>query len=204
LRSKEPEYTAAYWRRWAAANRPRVTRECACGTAFSPRGPQKRCEACLVQTCITCGKQWRETSGRARKACSRRCAALQPHVVERINRHRGVKPRTYAKTRGKHGSAEDREWRELVFRRDDYTCQMCGVKGGRLQADHIKPYADHPELRHELSNGRTLCVPCHRSTPTYGWGAYWQRKRATRSLLNDSAKKSSHSQTSAQPNQEKR
>jgi 5-methylcytosine-specific restriction endonuclease McrA len=37
-----------------------------------------------------------------------------------------------------------------------------------LQADHIKPFAHHPELRFDVNNGRTLCVPCHRKTDTYG------------------------------------
>ena len=50
------------------------------------------------------------------------------------------------------------------------------MKGSRLQADHIKPYSAHPELRHDLANGRTLCVPCHRKTPTYGYGAYRYRR----------------------------
>jgi len=30
-------------------------------------------------------------------------------------------------------------WREKVFKRDNYTCQVCGKKGGYLIADHIKP-----------------------------------------------------------------
>lgn len=55
------------------------------------------------------------------------------------------------------------EWRRAVFTRDDYVCQMCGCRGGDLNADHIMPWAFFLELRYELSNGRTLCVPCHRS-----------------------------------------
>lgn len=35
-------------------------------------------------------------------------------------------------------------------------------------ADHIKSFKDHPELRTDLQNGRTLCVDCHRKTDTYG------------------------------------
>lgn len=62
------------------------------------------------------------------------------------------------------------EWREAIYERDDYTCQLCGERGGRLNADHIKPFALFPKLRLELSNGRTLCESCHRKTPTYGWG----------------------------------
>ena len=61
------------------------------------------------------------------------------------------------------------DWRKAVLRRDNYTCQLCGVRGGKLTADHILAWSTHPELRFELSNGRTLCVPCHKATPNYGW-----------------------------------
>lgn len=61
------------------------------------------------------------------------------------------------------------EWRTAILRRDNFTCQLCGIRGGRLQADHILSWATHKELRFELSNGRTLCVPCHKKTPNYGW-----------------------------------
>lgn len=64
-----------------------------------------------------------------------------------------------------------KEWRKMVFQCDDYTCVLCGVKGGDLQADHIKPFSLYPELRLQLSNGRTLCKPCHIRTPTYGYKA---------------------------------
>lgn len=58
-------------------------------------------------------------------------------------------------------SAIYREWRTAVFKRDGYTCQNCKVTGVYLEAEHIKPFALFEELRLEVSNGLTLCKPCH-------------------------------------------
>jgi hypothetical protein len=64
-------------------------------------------------------------------------------------------------------SSEYKIWRESVFKRDNYTCKECGQVGGELNADHIKPFALFPKLRFKLSNGRTLCVDCHKKTKTF-------------------------------------
>lgn len=64
-------------------------------------------------------------------------------------------------------SFEYREWRVAVLKRDNYTCIMCG-EAEDLEADHIKPFALFPELRLDINNGRTLCVECHKKTPTWG------------------------------------
>lgn len=65
-------------------------------------------------------------------------------------------------------SKEYKCWRLKVFERDNYKCVLCGYdKGNILQADHIKPFAYYPELRLDISNGRTLCKPCHEKTDTY-------------------------------------
>lgn len=67
-------------------------------------------------------------------------------------------------------SLEYKQWRKAVYERDNYTCVHCGDnKGGNLHADHIKPFAYHPELRFEIDNGRTLCSDCHRKTDTWGF-----------------------------------
>lgn len=60
-----------------------------------------------------------------------------------------------------------KKWRKSVFERDDYTCVWCGKRGGELNADHIKAFSTFPELRMDISNGRTLCKSCHLKTDTY-------------------------------------
>ena len=54
-------------------------------------------------------------------------------------------------------------WRTNVYKRDKFTCQMpnCGSKG-RLNAQHIKKWADNPILRFNVNNGITLCHKCHK------------------------------------------
>lgn len=74
-----------------------------------------------------------------------------------------------------------KNWRERVFKRDNYTCQKCRKRGGDLEADHIKPFDQILKENHittiqmakkckqlwEVSNGRTLCIPCHMKTETF-------------------------------------
>jgi len=59
-------------------------------------------------------------------------------------------------------SIEYREWRSMVFGRDNFTCQSCFKRGTYLEAHHIKSWKDYPELRFDINNGVTLCKECHR------------------------------------------
>lgn len=80
---------------------------------------------------------------------------------------------------GIKGRREYKEWRNSVFKRDGYSCVLCGDKrGNNLEADHIIPFS---YLVHELilgamtyeelftlEVGRTLCEACHKKTNTWG------------------------------------
>ena len=62
-------------------------------------------------------------------------------------------------------SAAYYNWRVAVFKRDNYTCQMCTERGGKLEAHHIHPVRDHKNDLNilDVNNGVTLCEKCHKS-----------------------------------------
>jgi len=69
-----------------------------------------------------------------------------------------------------------KRWIEDIFVRDDYTCQDCKIKGGRLEAHHLYPFskiitdfkiktlkqAFACKMLWDLENGKTLCKNCHK------------------------------------------
>ena len=59
-------------------------------------------------------------------------------------------------------SIEIRLWRELVFARDNWTCQKTNQRGGDLVAHHIENFSMLPELRTSIENGITLSKKIHR------------------------------------------
>lgn len=67
------------------------------------------------------------------------------------------------------------EWRAKVWSRDNFKCQQCGKRGGKLCAHHIE-YMNNIVSKHnitsaaeaekcaelwDISNGVTLCPKCH-------------------------------------------
>jgi len=62
----------------------------------------------------------------------------------------------------RHDYSGYKEWRLMIYKRDNYTCQKCGSVGKKLNAHHIESFSGNPKLRTEMSNGITLCVDCHK------------------------------------------
>jgi len=58
---------------------------------------------------------------------------------------------------------EYKKWRTKVYKRDKFCCQWpgCNIKK-RLNAHHIKRWADCPGLRFCVENGITLCYLHHK------------------------------------------
>lgn len=58
-------------------------------------------------------------------------------------------------------SYSHRKWSKAIRKRDNYTCQECGLVNYSNHAHHIIGIITQPELAFELNNGTTLCRKCH-------------------------------------------
>ena len=146
--------------------------------------------------CFICKNDYEVLLYRAEKSkfCSRNCKQIYEKSIEsRLHLSLVHKNRV---TLGLHNlyrgitelkallrqTSQYKIWRGRVYERDEFTCQFCDVVGGELNADHIKSFAviivennvktyddamNCGELW-DVENGRTLCVPCHKKTETYG------------------------------------
>lgn len=75
--------------------------------------------------------------------------------IEVINRDGSFRSRPSARA-----SDEATEWRKAIFEMDKYCCRECG-SAHKINAHHIQSWAEHPDLRFDLTNGITLCQGCH-------------------------------------------
>lgn len=56
---------------------------------------------------------------------------------------------------------EYKEWRSLIFKKDSYTCKVCGTKNPPFNAHHLDGYNWCVDKRLDPNNGVTLCTTCH-------------------------------------------
>jgi len=133
---------------------------------------QKECRYFRIKcTRIVCGKEflrdYLEVERKGGKFCSFGCyVATSKSPIEKQVRD----------------MYQYRKWRDMVFKRDDYTCHGCGKRGEYMHVHHIIAF-DHLLKRHninsifdardcvflwDINNGITLCVDCHTETTNYG------------------------------------
>lgn len=177
--------------------------------SLSQKGRKPANATYILKPCLMCGKQIQGMKCRLRdgedKFCSRRCAGLYLYHIEerkpwkslvgKIAHNRGVPQYSNRGERNHNwkggitcfsmkirGSLEYQLWRRSIFERDNFTCQICGERGEKLNVDHYPTRFAYilkdnrintPEDAYscqplwDISNGRTLCLKCHKKTDSY-------------------------------------
>lgn len=165
------EYTEAIREKMRQAKLKNPTRYWL-GKKFSDEYKVKLSEAHKGQQCWNEGRYGKDSTGwKGGKPNCKVCGKkLSSYLSKGCKKHNAScwKGGITKKVRLIRSGLEIKLWRESVFKRNNWTCQECGIRGGILDADHIKQFAYHPDLRFVVGNGRTLCRECHRKTKSWG------------------------------------
>ena len=113
--------------------------------------------------CLQCGKKFEEYTfmEKRKKLCSRDCLYKWQETSLKGKNNPNWRNGISTEANIVRTSAEYERWKKTVFKRDDFTCQLCGIRGGDLNAHHILSFRDFPEYRLTVDNGITYCVECH-------------------------------------------
>lgn len=118
----------------------------------------------LTLNCLQCSNKFTVhlsvTKNGKGKFCSRKCCDKWRSInligKKSINWKGGITPiNVLIRT-----SAKYLQWAKTIKERDDYTCQICNIRGGNLRANHIKKFSNYHELRFNLNNGITIHKDC--------------------------------------------
>ena len=145
---------------------------------------QRRLKIIKALTGHPCSKETRRKIGEANRGSKNGCYGRPLSKKERLhlsNKLRGVNAPNWKGgisllTHRIRDSFHYRQWRSDIYTRDDFICQECGQRGGRLNAHHIKSFSSilqfyeittlkealECEELWNINNGITLCKKCHK------------------------------------------
>lgn len=114
--------------------------------------------------CIICNQSFKIRPYRKNiaKFCSRKCKGIFHSRTFCGSQHpRWVGGKNYLYDKIRHSSLYI-NWRNLVYIKDNWTCQLCNKHcHNDIIAHHIKFFKPYPKLRFNVKNGITLCRKCH-------------------------------------------
>jgi hypothetical protein len=166
-----------------------------CKKNFHPRFSKIKycCHECAMQpkkkdrnrNCVKCGNKFFAVSLKTR-FCSQECYSASGLRAKRGSENHLWKGGITPINTMIRASTKYKNWIKIILKRDDYTCQFCKSHGVKFHIDHIIPFsaiieklkfeqgienlfekAMNYNLLWEITNGRTLCIACHKKTDTY-------------------------------------
>ena len=120
--------------------------------------------------CLICKKQYHRPPSQIRlrgsRFCSVKCRGIYQGKKQKGKNNIQWKGGVSKESHRLRTSKKWKIWRQKVFTRDNFTCQLCGSKSQKglhvtLHPHHLKSFADYSRLRFTIKNGLTLCSICH-------------------------------------------
>lgn len=128
-----------------------------CGKAFAPILMAVKNRIAALE-----GRQ----RGEARLYCSDSCKNACPSYGQ-ISHWKNQKPATSREV-GAY-------FRQVVLKRDDWTCQKCGAGiEAELHVHHIEGAIQNPIISNDIGNGITLCKKCHKYVHSQSGCTYYE------------------------------
>lgn len=121
----------------------------------------------VIFKCEVCGKEAAQIESmyyrHKNHYCSAKCASIGQGIIYKRENHPNWNPNlTYEeREKGRHIEGYD-DFIKQVLGRDDYTCQITGKRGGKLEVHHLNCFSDFKEERTDMNNGITLSKEIHK------------------------------------------
>ena len=138
------------------------------GKKSSEKTRERIRQARLKQICPTLGKHWKLSDETRRKISEGKTKEQIQKFIEMIKKQSGKNHYKWITDRSKvvglqnRNNPEYKQWRMQVWLRDNFKCKIANPNcSGRIEAHHILPWRDYPELHYQLNNGITLCHAHH-------------------------------------------
>jgi hypothetical protein len=123
-----------------------------------------------ILKCKVCGKDYRtyysHIKWRGSNYCSKKCHNEGSSLFQTGENSAYWKGGISFENGRIRKAIEWKTWRKIVFERDNYTCQICGIRSSKkewaeIHPHHIKSFSEYPDSRFDINNGLTLCKSCH-------------------------------------------
>ena len=121
----------------------------------------------VIFKCEVCGKEVAQIESmyyrHKNHYCSAKCASIGQGIIYKRENHPNWNPNLTDEERekGRHIEGYD-NFIKQVLERDDYTCQITGKRGGKLEVHHLNCFSDFKEERTDMNNGITLSKEIHK------------------------------------------
>ena len=121
----------------------------------------------VVFKCEICGKEATQIESmyyrHKNHYCSAKCASIGQGIIYKREKHPNWNPNLTDEERekGRHIEGYD-DFIKQVLERDNYTCQLTGKRGGKLEVHHLNCFSDFKEGRMDLDNCITLSKEIHK------------------------------------------